>query len=69
MGLSGEIVDFIRSYFFYDMDQARGIGKITMVENKFTIALVRVLVEVVDSIGIKKRCSSFDTMYFVAFFE
>ena len=40
-----------------------------MMQNKTTALLVRILIQMIDTIGIEQRRASFDTVNFVAFFE
>ncbi len=69
MALSTKIIDFIGLNFLQNSDQIRCISKVTVVHDKVFIDNVRVLVEVIYTMSIKRGCTAFYTVYFVAFFE
>ncbi len=54
MALRRQVVDFTRLYLLDDADQTAGVGHIAVVEKEAAVFLVRVLIEVVDAIRIKK---------------
>jgi hypothetical protein len=57
MALRGEIVDLVRLRLLDDSDQVRRIGEIAMMEHESAVGLVRILVEVIDPVGIDRRAS------------
>jgi hypothetical protein len=64
-----EVVDFVRLGLLDDTDQVGGVGEVAVVQDEVLVFDVRVLVEVVDSVGIERRCAALDTVDFIAFFN
>ena len=54
MALRREIVDFVRLYLLDDMDEAARIGHVPMMKNEMAIRDVRILVQVIDAVGVEK---------------
>ena len=50
-------------------DQVGGVGQISVMQDQVAVLFVGILVEMVNPVGIKKRGSSFDSVYFIAFFQ
>ena len=69
MALRGQVVDLIRLHLLDDADQTAGIGHVAVVQDEMAILLVRILIEMIDAIGIKKRGTALDTMDLITFFQ
>ncbi|EXI76370.1 MAG: hypothetical protein AW07_00315 [Candidatus Accumulibacter sp. SK-11] len=66
VALRGQIVDLVRLHLLDDADQARRVGQVTVVEDEAAILLVRVLVQVVDTVGVEQRAAPLDAVDLVA---
>ena len=64
-----EVVNLIRLHFLDDADEVRAVGQVTVVQLQPNIGVMRVLVEVVDAVGIEQRSSAFDAVDLVPFFQ
>ena len=53
MGLSGEVIDFMGLDFFDESGEAGSIGQIGIVQKKVSVLDLRVLVDMIDALGIK----------------
>ncbi len=69
MGLRAEIVDLVRLDLLHDVDERRRVGEIAVVEDELWMGIVRILVDVVDAIGIEERGAALDAVDLVAFGE
>jgi hypothetical protein len=69
MRLSGKIIDLVGQHLTYNVNKTGRIGQVPMMKNKFPIAYMRILIKMVDTISVKKRCPPLYSMYFVAFIE
>lgn len=69
MGLGGEVVDLVWLHLLDDADQAGGVGQVAVVEDEAAILDVRVLVQVVDAVGVEEAAAALDAVHLVAFFE
>ena len=69
MALRREIVDLRGLHLFDDVDEARRIGHVAMMQHEATSLFVRILIQVVDAIGIEQRRSTLDAVHLVAFCE
>lgn len=65
MALCREIVDLMRLHLLDDANQIRCIGEIAVVENHSATGVVRVAVQVVDSVGVEGRRASLHAMHLV----
>ncbi len=66
MRLRSEVVDFVGLDLLDDADEAGAVGQITVVQDEAAAGLVRVLVEVVDAVGVEERGAALDAVDFVA---
>ena len=66
MALRGEVVEFVGLYLLDDADQAAGVGQVAVVEDEAAVRLVRVLVEMVDAVGVEQRTAALDAVDDVA---
>jgi len=51
------------------MDQPGSIGEVTVVKDEFALFLMRILIAVINSVGVERGLTMFDTMYFVPFLQ
>ena len=66
MALRGKIVDLVRLHFLNDSNQIGGISQIPVVQRETDIFLMRILVKMINAIGIEGRCAALYTMNVVA---
>ena len=69
MRLCSKIIYLIWTNIRYKLDKIRAISEITIVKRKSMILTVNILDQMINSLGIKKRGSPFDTMHFVSFWQ
>ncbi len=62
MALSGEIIDFIRLHLLDNAHEAAGIRHITIVKDKLTFLDVRILIKMIDAIGIEQGGATLDAV-------
>jgi hypothetical protein len=67
MALRRKIVDLVRLHLLNDANQTAGVGHVAIVENKLPAGHMRVLVEMIDTVGIKERGAALDAMPFIIF--
>ncbi len=66
VALRGEVVDFVGLNLLDDADEAGAVGEVAVVQDELAPGFVRVLIEVVDSVGVEQRGAAFDAVHFVA---
>ena len=64
-----EVIHFIRLHFLQNARQVGAVGQITVVQVKFRVAAVRILIDVIDTFGVKGRSTAFNPVNFIAFFQ
>jgi hypothetical protein len=69
MALRCQVVDLVRLHLLNDPDQVGGIGQVAVVQPHVHRALMRILIQVIDSIGIEGRRPALDAVHLVAFAE
>src|SRR5262249_50715971 len=69
VALRSEVVDLVGLCLLDDADEARRIGHIAVVQDEVARLVVRILVEVVDAIGIEERAAPLDAVHHVALGE
>ena len=67
--LGGEVVDFVGLHLLDDADEAAGIGEVAVVQDELPIGLMRILIEVIDAVGVEERRAALDAVDLVAFVE
>ena len=67
MTLSPEVIDLVGLNVLDDSNYVRGVREIAVVQPEADVLLVRILVQMIDSISIKGRGTAFDAMNDVAF--
>jgi hypothetical protein len=53
VALRRQVVDFIRLHFLNHVDQAVGVGHVSVVQAKMQVPVVGVLIEMIDAAGIE----------------
>jgi len=51
------------------MEQAARIGQISIVQNKFSVSQVRILIKMVNAVSIEERAAPLDAVNIIAFLE
>ena len=69
VALRGEVVDFVGLHLLDDADEAGGIGEVAVVQDELAVVLVRILVQVVDAVGVEQGSAALDAVDFVALFQ
>ena len=69
MALGDEVVEFVGLHLLEDADQAGGVGQVAVVEDEAPVGGMRILVEMVDAVGVEQRAAALDTVDFVAFLQ
>src|SRR5258708_14563010 len=67
MALRGEVIDLVRLRFLYYMYQGARIRQVSVMQNEIAIGYMRILIEMVDPVGIEQRGTALDAMDDVAF--
>jgi hypothetical protein len=53
----------------HDPNQVGGVREVAIVQNQFEIPLVRILVKVIDTVGVEHRSAALDAVNLVAFLQ
>lgn len=64
-----QVVDLVRLHLLDDADQVGGVGQVAVMEDQVAVLHVRVLIEMVDTVGIEDRRAALHAMDDVAFFQ
>ena len=62
-----EVVNLVRLDLLHDADEVGGIREVPVVQLEPDVLFVRILIEVVDSIGVEQRGAALDAVDLVAF--
>ncbi len=63
MAHRAEVVDLVGAHLLHDADQVGAVGEVAVVQDEPAVALVRVLVEVVDALGVERRGAALDAVH------
>ena len=66
VALRGEVVDLVGLHLLHDADQVGGVGQVAVVQEQLRAGLVRVLVEMVDAVGVERGGAALDAVDLVA---
>ena len=69
VGLGTEVVHLVRLHFLEDAGQVGSVGQVAVVQNEVLLVDMRILVNVVDPLGVKHGGTALDTVHFVALFK
>jgi len=64
-----QVIDLIRLHLLHDADEVRGVRQITVVQVQPHPALVWILIQVVDAVGIKGRGAALDAVDLVTLIQ
>ena len=67
--LGGQVVDLVGLGLLHDADQVGGVGQVAVVHEEAHAGLVRVVVEVVDAVGVEQAGAALDAVHHVALLE
>jgi hypothetical protein len=67
--LRGQVVDLGRLDLVHQGDQASAVGEVAVVQEEAGALLVRILVEVVDAVGVERRRATDQSVHLVALAE
>jgi len=69
MALRGQVVDFVQLNLLDDAHQAAGIRHVAVMQDELAVGLVRVLVQMVDAVGVEQRATALDAMHHIILVE
>jgi hypothetical protein len=69
VALRGEVVDLVGLHLLDDAHQAGAVGHVAVVQDELAVRLVRILVEMVDAVGVEERGAALDAVHLVALVE
>jgi len=69
VALRGEVVEFVRLHLLENADQVSGVGQVAVVQDEASVGGVRILVEVIDALGVELRGAALDAVDGVALFQ
>jgi hypothetical protein len=69
MALRREVVDFVGLHLLDDAHQAGTVGHVAVVQREATIHSMRILVQVIDAVGVEQRCAALDAVHLVTLVE
>lgn len=67
MALCGKVVDLVRLCLLHDPQQIGRVDHIAIVEDEARMGFMWILIDVLDTTGVKRRGSPLDTMHRIAF--
>ena len=65
MRLRGQVVNLVRLHLLNNANQTGGIGHIAVMQDKTRILFMRILIQVIDTVGIKQGRAPLDTMHLI----
>jgi hypothetical protein len=69
VALRSQIVDFVGLHLLDDADEAGRIGEVAVVQDEAAGFDMRVLIQMIDAIGVKERTAALDAVDFIAFIQ
>ena len=69
MALRPEVVHLVGVHLLHHVNQVRGIGEIAVMQHEAAAPVVRILVQMVDPVGVEQRGPALDAMDGVALAE
>ena len=69
VALRRQVVNLVRLHLLDDADQIGGVGQIAVVQDEVAVLHVRVLVEMVDAVGVEERGAALDAVDDVALLQ
>ncbi len=69
VALRREIVDFSRLHLLHDADEVGRVGHVAVVQEEPHIRLVRIVVQMIDAVGVERRRAALDAVDDVALLQ
>lgn len=69
MTLRAEVVDLIGLYLADDAGQVAGVAEVAIVQLQACVIYMRVLVDVINALGVERAGAAFDAVHLIAFFK
>ena len=69
MGLCAQVVDFIGLRLLHNAHQVAGVGQVAIVQLEIGILNMRVLVDVVDALGVEGAGAALDAVHHITFLQ
>ena len=67
VALCGEIVNFVRLNLLDDANEVRRIGEVAIMQEKANAGLMRVMIQMIDTIGVDQRRPPLHAMHDIVF--
>ncbi len=67
VALRRQIVNLVRLHSLHDVDEAAGVRQVAMMQDELAIRSVRILIKMIDPVGIEERSTPLDAVNGVAF--
>jgi hypothetical protein len=64
-----QVVDLVGLHLLHDADQVGAVGQVAVVQLEALVVDVRVLVQVVDAVGVEQAGAALDAVHRVALFS
>ena len=64
-----QIINLIRLGLTNDTSQIQTVGQVTIMQDQITVFHMRVLIKMIDTIRVKHRRPTFDTMHYISFLD
>ena len=69
MALRGKVVDFVGLDLLDDAHQAGTVGHVAVVQGETPVLDMRILIQMIDTVGIEQRTAALDAVHVVALVE
>ena len=69
VALSTEIVDLVRGDLFQDVSQRGAVGQVAVMERELETAVVRIMVNLIDAVGVEQASPANYPVDLIAFLE
>ena len=66
MALRSEVVNLVRLHLLHNVNQARRVGQVAIVQDEISMVDMRVFIQVIDAIGIEQRSAALDAVNFIS---
>ena len=69
MAHCAQIVDFIRLHFLQDTGKVGAVGQVAVMQMEFRVCSMRILIDVVHTLGVERRSAAFNAVNFIPFLQ
>ena len=69
MALGAQVVHLVGLHLLHDAGEVAGVGQVAIVQFEVSVINMRVLVDVVYPLGVKRASPAFDAVHDIAFFQ